>query len=151
MTQKNNESSTENSKENTVKVHSPSTGNKQVAKRKGTSSADGSSVAKNKGGRPKGSKNSMTLLQAAMTENTYEQVAKEWTKIVNTTIKRANEGDSTALKILWDRFIPAKKATDGKDNVSSGGIQIIVQGSAQVNESKKEDIIDGEIIEDEVS
>ena len=138
MTQKNNESSTENSKENTVKVHSPSTGSSKPP-------------AKNKGGRPKGSKNSMTLLQAAMTENTYEQVAKEWTKIVNTTIKRANEGDSTALKILWDRFIPAKKATDGKDNVSSGGIQIIVQGSAQVNESKKEDIIDGEIIEDEVS
>lgn len=125
----NNEDSTESSNVSTVEASSPNTGLKP----------------KNKGGRPKGSKNTLTILQEAMTTRTFEEVGKDWDKIVKATVKAAQDGDSTALKILWDRVIPAKKATDGTGQSSNNGVTIVVQGA----ELKQPDIIEAEVIEDE--
>ncbi len=122
------EDSTNDLNESTAEVQSQSTGTELKRSR----------------GRPKGSKNSLTLLQEAMTHKTFEEVGKDWDKIVKATIKSAQEGDSTALKILWDRVIPAKKATDGSGTQGNSGVTIVVQGV----EIKQPEIIDAEIIEE---
>lgn len=85
--------------------------------------------ARNKGGRPKGSKNSLTLLQEAAKNGIMTDVLKRFQPIVDKTIKLAEDGDSTCLKILWDRVLPAMKATDGNQSQSNSGITIVVQGT----------------------
>ena len=100
---------------------------------------------KNLGGRPPGAKNTLTLLQEAAQEGIMTEVLTKFDRVVATTIQKAEEGDPTCLKILWDRVIPTQKATDGKSQKSSGGITIVVQGSSpRITET----IEDAEIIED---
>ena len=48
---------------------------------------------KNLGGRPKGSKNSLTILQEAAINGVMTKVLKNFDRIVKTTIKRAEDGD----------------------------------------------------------
>ena len=76
----------------------------------------------NPAGRPKGSKNKVTLLKEAVLASSEELVLHNWVKLVQKTIDLAEEGDTTALKILWDRVIPSKRAIDttaeGKDKHS---------------------------------
>ncbi len=81
---------------------------------------------RNKGGRPKGSKNSLTLLQEAAKNGIMTDVLKRFQPIVDKTIELAEDGDSTCLKILWDRVLPAMKATDGNQSQSNSGITIVV-------------------------
>jgi len=95
-------------------------------------------------GRPPGAKNKLTLLQEAAKEGIMTEVLDNFAPIVKATLKRAEEGDPTALKILWDRVIPAQKATDGSNQQSSGGVTIVVQGTSTITPAK--DVIDGEII-----
>lgn len=97
-------------------------------------------------GRPKGSKNSLTILQEAAVNGVMTQVLEEFDKVVKTTIEKAKEGDTVCLKILWDRVIPARKAVEHIQNPGNQGITIVVQGSAGVKET--ETIEDGILIED---
>jgi hypothetical protein len=71
----------------------------------------------NPAGRKKGSKNKHTLLKEAVKKEAEEMVLRKFKQIVDTTIKLAEEGDSTCLKIVWDRILPKdadKKSTDDK-------------------------------------
>lgn len=92
-------------------------------------------------GRPKGSKNRLTLLREAVIADAEEIVLENWEKIVRTTVLLAEAGDTTALKILWDRMIPSRKAVDN-DNLDRKdfGIKIVVQGM----ELKPTAIVDGD-------
>lgn len=103
----------------------------------------------NKGGRPKGAKNTLTLIQEAAKEGVMTEVLNRFDKVVDTTIRLAEEGDSTCLKILWDRVIPAQKATDGKDTPTSGGVTIVVQGTTSIRPT--EEITDAQIVSEETS
>ncbi len=66
----------------------------------------------NPAGRPAGSKNKLTLLREAVLMDAEELVLRDWTKLVKKTIELADQGDSTCMKILWDRIIPSKRAVD---------------------------------------
>ena len=68
----------------------------------------------NPSGRPKGSKNKLTLLREAVLESAEEIVLSNFERIVQATVKLAEEGDPTALKIVWDRIIPSKRAIEDK-------------------------------------
>ncbi len=93
------------------------------------STKDSSGITKRRGpGRPKGSKNTKTLLMERLSEKTYEEIEKDWLKVVKTTITQANKGDSTCLKLLWDRVIPASRAEQTKGQGISG-IVINVSGT----------------------
>jgi hypothetical protein len=77
-----------------------------------------------KRGRPKGSKNKLTLLREAVIAKSEHMVLDEWEGVVRTTLDLANQGDTTCLKILWDRVIPSKRAIDPND---SGDKKPVVQ------------------------
>lgn len=98
----------------------------------------------NPAGRKKGSKNKHTLLKEAVQRNAEEMVLRKFKQIVDTTITLAEQGDSTALKIIWDRFLPKdaeKKATDEKLKVE---INIGRLGPVQDNEIEA---IEAEVVE----
>jgi hypothetical protein len=72
-------------------------------------------------------------------------VLNRFQPIVNKTIELAEEGDSTCLKILWDRVLPAIKASDGTASQSNSGITIVVQGT----KITQQETIEAELIEEE--
>lgn len=65
-------------------------------------------------GRPKGSKNKLSLLREAVLENAENIVLSNFEDIVRSTVELAKQGDATALKIVWDRIIPAKRTVEEK-------------------------------------
>ena len=94
-------------------------------------------------GRPVGSKNKVTLLKEAFLQQAEEKV------IVNTTIKLANEGDTTCLKILWDRVLPAKRAIDD-DNGKADKLNVTINISGMETKGVQDvQIIEGEIIDED--
>ena len=123
--------SIENSNENTQEVPSQNNGLTEPPR--------------NKGGRPKGSKNTLTFLQEAAKNGIMTDVLNRFQPIVNKTIELAEEGDSTCLKILWDRVLPAIMASDGTASQSNSGITIVVQGT----KITQQETIDAELIEEE--
>ena len=82
---------------------------------------------KNLGGRPKGSKNSLTLLQEAAINGVMTKVLKNFDRIVKTTIQKAEDGDTVCLKILWDRVVTARKAVEHIYKPANHGVNIVVQ------------------------
>jgi hypothetical protein len=106
-------------------------------------------------GRPKGSKNQLTLLREAVLHNAEEMVLENWEELVAMTIEMAKMGDTTALKILWDRIIPSKRAVDDRvvDNKPQIVIQVNKMDELEVSEifgeknTRKEKVIEGELDE----
>lgn len=130
--------STENLKENIPSAQNLSTGQQEKQE-----------PPRNKGGRPKGSKNTLTLLQEAAKNGIMTDVLNRFQPIVDKTIELAENGDSTCLKILWDRVLPSIKATDGNASQSNSGITIVVQGTKITQQETIEEAQYEEIIEDE--
>lgn len=95
-------------------------------------------------GRPKGSKNRSTLISEAIQGKLTRDLEKDASDILQTTIQKAKEGDTTCIKILMDRLMPAMRAGDGKKGAGPGDIVINVQplGGGQTT-------IDGEVIDHE--
>jgi len=82
-------------------------------------------------GRTKGAKGKLTLLREAVLEKAETMVLKDWEEVVQQTLTLAKEGDSTCLKILWDRVIPSKRAIDeSKSTKDKLNITINVEGMA---------------------
>lgn len=102
----------------------------------------------NPAGRKKGSKNKHTLLKEAVQRNAEEMVLRKFKQIVDTTIELAENGDATALKIIWDRFLPKdaeKKSTDDKLKVEINIGRLGPAQDADVNAIEAEVI---EVVED---
>lgn len=81
-----------------------------------------------KRGRPAGSKNKLTLLREAVLEKAEHMVLTDWEEIVQTTLTLAKAGDTTCLKILWDRVIPSKRAIDPDAADKNPNITINISG-----------------------
>ena len=102
----------------------------------------------NPAGRKKGSKNKHTLLKEAVQRNAEEMVLRKFKQIVDTTIELAENGDATALKIIWDRFLPKdaeKKSTDDKLKVEINIGRLGPAQDADINAIEAEVI---EVVED---
>ena len=83
----------------------------------------------NRNGRPKGAKNKLTLLREAVLNKAEHMVLSDWEEVVQTTLAMAKAGDTTCLKILWDRVIPSKRAIDSSsDGTDKLNITINVSG-----------------------
>ena len=73
------------------------------------------------GGRTAGTKNRQTLLREAVIAGAENLILKNFTKIVKKTVEMAENGDTTCMKIIWDRYMPAKsfdKSDPDKLNIS---------------------------------
>lgn len=94
-------------------------------------------------GRPKGSKNKTTLLKQYVENQLTEQLSVDASELLGTAIALAKAGDTTMLKVLLDRLLPARKAEDGKS--SKGKQQVVVnispysKGELPVIELSKEE------------
>jgi len=82
----------------------------------------------NPGGRPKGTKNKLTLMQNELIDQFAGEMNKEFKAIIQTIIKEAKKGDMTAARLLMDRAIPARKAVEHYGAKESSSIVINVQG-----------------------
>lgn len=100
----------------------------------------------NMAGRPKGSKNKSTLIKNAIELNLTEKLQHDAVEIYQKTVDMALKGDTTCIKILMDRLLPPRKASDDAVDKGVGGIQIIVQNMQPDGQSKT--TIQGEVIRD---
>lgn len=99
---------------------------------------------KGQGGRPKGAKNKVTLLREAVLANAETTVLEQWDQVVKTTLELAQKGDSTCLKILWDRMVPTRKATD-----DSQGVKKDYDVTIKIERLESAKIVSGEVVEAE--
>jgi hypothetical protein len=101
-------------------------------------------------GRPKGAKNKLTLLREVVLAKAENMVLSDWEDVVQTTLTMAKAGDTTCLKILWDRVIPSKRAVDthaldqGKRDIviNIGGMEV-----KSVMGEKVEEVVEAEYTE----
>lgn len=72
-------------------------------------------------GRPKGSKNTATLLQQQLTEELLnnQNLNKRAKKILNQALQMAEDGDKQMLKFFLNKWLPDSGIAFGKDEESS--------------------------------
>jgi len=82
---------------------------------------------KKSAGRPKGSKNKKTLIEAAVQTALIDELEQDAMEIYQKAAEMAKDGDKTMIKLFLQRLLPELKAEGGSDgNKSVGGIQIVV-------------------------
>lgn len=81
---------------------------------------------KPRGGRPKGSKNKTTLLSEIVRHQFDTCLAEKFPEVLARTLELADKGNTVALKILWDRLLPAKKMGHEKNEGQASGISITI-------------------------
>ena len=89
---------------------------------------------KNKGGRPKGSKNKTTILKEVIDKNITAQFAEFAEEAAGHLMSGVRERDATCTKIFWDRVMPSQKAVEG-ERQSAPLITINVSGMENVPEA----------------
>lgn len=106
-------------------------------------------VPKRGRGRPKGSKNSLTLLREEARRKYVDAAADLWyqdvEKVAKAVLKQALEGCLPSQKMIMDRMLPSQKATEGFEGAGGGDKQITIV--IQTNEPVQPKIIEGEHIE----
>mgnify|MGYP006431612225 CR=1 FL=1 len=86
-------------------------------------------------GRPKGSKNKKSVIEAAIQTSLVNELEQDAMEIYRKAAEMAKDGDKTMMKLFLQRLLPELKAQgEGDENKGSGGIQIVVnQGSPAQN------------------
>lgn len=78
-------------------------------------------------GRPKGSKNKKTLIEAAVQTALVNELEQDAMEIYHKAASMAKEGDKTMIKLFLQRLLPELKAEGGTETSNGvGGIQIVV-------------------------
>lgn len=93
-------------------------------------------VSGNPAGRPKGSKNRITVLKQHMEEGFREASTSKVAAILEQILDAALEGDAQARKMVWDAHI--SKATHQEDK-TAGTKQAITVHRMTVNKGEKEE------------
>lgn len=69
-------------------------------------------VSGNPAGRPKGSKNKITLMKLALEGELRAQLSPHMADILTQAIQKAKQGDPAMIKLLLDKTVPTTKAAD---------------------------------------
>lgn len=99
-------------------------------------------VSGNPLGRPKGSKNKITLMKLALEGELRTQLKHDAQEILQVAIAKAKEGDTAMLKLLVDKMIPTSKATD--DEPVKERVQVFVSQLAGRDSEVKGRVINSE-------
>jgi hypothetical protein len=94
------------------------------------------------GGRPKGSKNRITLAKLALEESLRDALGPEMAKVASLVVQQAKDGDKASQKLVWDAIMSKQTVSDEKN---AGTKQEIRVRTMNVNRG---DVIEGEIIDD---
>ena len=100
-------------------------------------------------GRPKGTKNKLTLLQNELIDQFAGEMNKEFKAIIRKIVQEAKGGDMTAARLLLERAIPARKAVEHYGAQEAGGIIINIKGldDVSINETDTVDTVFEEVNE----
>jgi len=103
-------------------------------------------VSGNPNGRPKGSKNKVTMLKLMVEEAVREDNADKMLQVANLIVNQALEGDKDSQKLVWASIMSKSAA----DNTVAGKESVQINISTTDSASKKAEIIevDNEDIED---
>lgn len=80
-------------------------------------------VSGNPAGKPKGTKNKLTIYREKVLMKQEKKLLDELPEILDVVIDRAKKGDMTATKMILDRVIAAKKVAD--ENAEDRGTPIV--------------------------
>lgn len=97
-------------------------------------------------GRPKGSKNRKTVIEAAIQADLVDRLGKDAAQIYEKAAQMAKEGDKTMIKLFLNRLLPELKATGDAEETKQGigGINIIIGSTSHekgvvINQTNDED------------
>jgi|TARA_Y100000296_G_scaffold6102_1_gene7502 hypothetical protein len=94
----------------------------------------------NPNGRPKGTKNKLTLLQNELIDQFAGEMNKEFKAVIRKVVQEAKGGDMTAARLLLERAIPARKAVEHYGAQEAGGIVINIKGLEDINVEENETV-----------
>lgn len=96
----------------------------------------------NPAGRPKGSKNNITLLRQALEGELRVQIGPHMAEVLLVAINMAKDGNESMIKLLVDKCLPTSK---GDDNLGeeSPKVQIMI---GKMPERKEDISVNGESI-----
>ncbi len=99
----------------------------------------------NPAGRPKGSKNKITLMKLQLEGELRTQLAPHMAEILGTAIEKAKKCDKFYVKLLLDKVLASVKSAEDEDS-GQEKVQIFI---GRLPDRKDEPItINGEVIED---
>ncbi len=78
----------------------------------------------NPAGRPKGSKNKITLMKLALEGDLRVQLQRDAAEILSKAIELAKQGDQAMIKLLVDKMIPTSKSLD--DEPTKEKVQVFI-------------------------
>lgn len=84
----------------------------------------------NPAGRPKGSKNKVTIIKNALEAELVEQLSEEAAAILTQAIMLAKDGDRAMIKLLLDKLVP-NRTGDERDERSGGTGKIVINVGVQ--------------------
>jgi hypothetical protein len=102
-------------------------------------------VSGNPAGRPKGSKNKVTLMKIALEGELRTQLGPHMAEILAQAINLAKSGDAQMIKLLIDKTVPTTKAGDD-EAPDKEKIQIYI---GRLPDRKEETVVNGEVMENE--
>jgi len=93
----------------------------------------------NPAGRPKGSKNNITLMRQALEGELRLQIGPQMAEIVQKALDMAKEGNEAMIKLLLDKTLPSSKSDDHVEEQPK--VQIMI---GKLPERKEDIEINGE-------
>jgi hypothetical protein len=102
-------------------------------------------ISGNPNGRPKGSKNKVTMLKLMVEEAVREDNADKMLQVANLIVNQALEGDKDSQKLVWASIMSKSAA----DNTVAGKESVQINISTTDSASKKAEIIENEADEAE--
>ena len=97
-------------------------------------------ISGNPNGRPKGSKNKVTMLKLMVEEAVREDNADKMLQVANLIVNQALEGDKDSQKLVWASIMSKSAA----DNSVAGKESVQINISTTDSANKKAEIIDVE-------
>jgi hypothetical protein len=105
-------------------------------------------ISGNPAGRPKGSKNKITLMKLALEGELRTQMKPHMAQILAVAIQKAKEGDQGMIKLLLDKTLPTTKASDDEAPAKEK-VQIFIDRLPDRDGSKAPATIEGRVVVDD--
>lgn len=96
----------------------------------------------NPAGRPKGSRNAITIMKLALEGDLRTRLKKDAAEILEKAIELAKNGDQAMIKLLVDKMIPTSKSVD--DEPAKERVQVFI-GELPNNQRP---VIEGRVIDE---
>ena len=102
----------------------------------------------NPAGRPKGSKNRITMMKLALEGELRAQMKDHMAEILAVAITKAKQGDPAMVKLLIDKTIPTSKAADD-ETPAKEKVQIFIDRLPDRDGKKAPATVEGRVVVDD--